>query len=393
MLQTLIIQVDTTVDDPAKSACTSSENDCSLRGAISKANADPSNTYTIQVPVGVYELTIDGMDEDENATGDLDILVSLNLAGEGIDQTIIQAGASTEEGIDRVLDLLNDAEYKVTVSDLTIRHGKLPENNLGAGIQVLGEQISLDLDHVAVRDNLGDGFVLGGGIFTIGNLTAADSQFTGNQTGGDGGGIYQSQFGSVHLERVLISGNTAEFGGGFTNGNTATLVNVTVSGNTALYNGGGISQWNNGDLKIHYSTITNNNIIESTSGWAVYTSVNWNLEIYNSILTAGAGNTACNVALATGHHSISSDSSCGAGLQVADPKLGPLADNGGDTLTHALMAGSPAFNAAGVGGNAISCPNVDQRGFPRPSFNSSACDIGAFEAAWEPVYLPLLTRP
>ena len=57
---------------------------------------------------------------------------------------------------------------------------------------------------------------------------------------------------------------------------------------------------------------------------------------------------------------------------VADPKLGPLADNGGDTLTHALLPGSPAIDAGG------DCDEpFDQRGVPRPQ--GPACDIGGYE--------------
>jgi len=55
-----------------------------------------------------------------------------------------------------------------------------------------------------------------------------------------------------------------------------------------------------------------------------------------------------------------------------DPLLGPLQDNGGPTLTHALLSGSPAINQ---GKNSF-CPATDQRGLTRPS---TACDIGAYE--------------
>ena len=58
---------------------------------------------------------------------------------------------------------------------------------------------------------------------------------------------------------------------------------------------------------------------------------------------------------------------------VADAGLGSLADNGGPTLTHALLAGSPAIDAADDG----VCPATDQRGVPRPQ--GAACDVGAFE--------------
>jgi hypothetical protein len=59
----------------------------------------------------------------------------------------------------------------------------------------------------------------------------------------------------------------------------------------------------------------------------------------------------------------------------ADPKLGPLQDNGGPTLTMLPGAGSAAIGAITSG-----CSDVpaDQRGFPRPG-NGSSCDIGAVE--------------
>jgi len=52
--------------------------------------------------------------------------------------------------------------------------------------------------------------------------------------------------------------------------------------------------------------------------------------------------------------------------------LSPLADNGGETLTQALIDGSPAINA----GSITLCPDTDQRDEPR---NDGACDVGAFE--------------
>src|SRR5262249_44043164 len=58
---------------------------------------------------------------------------------------------------------------------------------------------------------------------------------------------------------------------------------------------------------------------------------------------------------------------------TGDPKLGPLADNGGPTQTMALLPGSPALNAAGP----ALAPATDQRGFAR----GAAPDIGAYEAS------------
>lgn len=56
-----------------------------------------------------------------------------------------------------------------------------------------------------------------------------------------------------------------------------------------------------------------------------------------------------------------------------DPKLGPLTNNGGPTLTMALLPGSPAIDV----GSSLLAPASDQRGFPRPA--GLAPDIGAFE--------------
>src|SRR5205807_9418177 len=57
------------------------------------------------------------------------------------------------------------------------------------------------------------------------------------------------------------------------------------------------------------------------------------------------------------------------------PHLGPLANNGGPTRTHALLAGSSALDAA-----SSNSPDTDQRGVTRPQLSQP--DIGAFEAAF-----------
>ena len=62
-----------------------------------------------------------------------------------------------------------------------------------------------------------------------------------------------------------------------------------------------------------------------------------------------------------------------------DPLLGPLADNGGPTLTHALLAGSSALNAGDP--SFASPPDFDQRGIGFPRVQLVRIDIGAFEAA------------
>jgi hypothetical protein len=114
------------------------------------------------------------------------------------------------------------------------------------------------------------------------------------------------------------------------------------------------------------------------------------LSITNALLvnTILAGNSPgnCSGTITDAGHNLSSDSTCAftsvGSLNNTDPKLGPLADNGGPTLTMALLPGSPAINA----GDTAAAPLTDQRGFPRPS--GLAADIGAYEYA-APDFTPL----
>jgi hypothetical protein len=66
-------------------------------------------------------------------------------------------------------------------------------------------------------------------------------------------------------------------------------------------------------------------------------------------------------------------SSSGSG--VIDPKLGPLANNGGPTQTMALLIGSPAYNT----GSNPAALTTDQRGAGFPRTLGGLTDIGAFE--------------
>jgi hypothetical protein len=92
-------------------------------------------------------------------------------------------------------------------------------------------------------------------------------------------------------------------------------------------------------------------------------------------------------------HNLESGSTCGFtatdDITNINPLLGLLQDNGGPTLTLALLAGSPAIDK----GDNNFCPATDQRGYSRPY--GIACDIGAYEfgatAPWQ-LFLPLIMR-
>jgi hypothetical protein len=166
----------------------------------------------------------------------------------------------------------------------------------------------------------------------------------------------------VRLENSTLTGHTAG-NSSAVSGLTTILINSTVSGNTntgatpspVLY-----SRF----VQLIHSTVTNNTGV-GVSGDVV--------TMRNSIISNNTAKNCVSELLVTPQESnISDDDSCGSAFEftIADPVLGPLADNGGPSMTHALLAGSPAIN------NATNCSvTVDQRYAPR----DVSCDIGAFE--------------
>ena len=129
--------VDRTDDTNAAAAqvCSGTANDCSLRGAISKANATASNdviTFDASTNGTQFTLTLvnaGGTNEDANATGDLDVLASgggLTITGNGSSNTIIQAGTTNSNGIDKVFAFnpLCNVAAAFSVSGVTIRFGR-----------------------------------------------------------------------------------------------------------------------------------------------------------------------------------------------------------------------------------------------------------------------------
>lgn len=231
----------------------------------------------------------------------------------------------------------------------------------------------------------------GGGILGLGSITITDSTISGNTAALlDGGGI-ANDAGSLTLANVTVSGNSAETnGGGIANGSgdaspvvpsTLTLTNVTISGNDAGDNGGGI--YNGGGINSATASLTSVTVA-SNGADGLFNNPGYTITLTNTIV-AGSEDGNCTGAITSGGHNLEDDDTCGltapGDLVNGEPNLSPLADNGGPTLTHALMAGSPAIDAGDSGG----CPETDQRGVDRPldgdGDGDAACDIGAYEAA------------
>ena len=183
---------------------------------------------------------------------------------------------------------------------------------------------------------------LAGAISNSGTLSMANCTLSGNSAIGGHG----SQFGSG-------SGS----GGAITDQGTGSLINCTLSGNSADM-GSGIEVFPGSNAAVTAVACIFNN---SPGG---------------NVQVASGGSF-----ISLGHNLFSDTPAVSldpTDLINTDPRLGPLAANGGPTATLALLAGSPAIDAG------VSIPNLttDQRGVPRPE--GSAPDIGAFEYGLPP---------
>jgi hypothetical protein len=209
------------------------------------------------------------------------------------------------------------------------------------------------------------------------NLTVRD----GNTSSGGGGVLNE---GTLIIVNSTIADNTADWGGGIENSGTLTMRNSTLSGNQAVgedpasSGGGGFDQYDEFAVTtIVYSTITNNSTPNVTARDGIWLEAGA-LNISNSIVAGNGGATAnCTIEggssfVPTGENIDDGTSCTGFSASSTDPMLGPLADNGGPSPTHALLTGSPAVDAATCGD-----ATTDQRGTDRPQ--GTACDIGAFE--------------
>jgi len=98
-------------------------------------------------------------------------------------------------------------------------------------------------------------------------------------------------------------------------------------------------------------------------------------DIAGTSTSSSLGNNLIGIAGGSGFVNGSKGDQVGTSAVPIDPRLGPLADNGGPTPTHGLLTGSPAINA---GSNALGL-TTDQRGPGFARVDGPAADVGAFE--------------
>ena len=324
---------------------------CTLREAIVAANTD---TAVNECPGGsaadTITFSVSGVITLDSTLGQLEIGSNITLDGTGQNVTLSGNGA--------VRVLLVHTGTTLHLKQLTVANG-----------------------HVA--DFPG---AIGGGVFNAGTLTVSDTTFSDNGVVsgfiGIGGAIYS--IGALSVSNSTFIQNSAPTHGGAISLNAGEPTAVPVTINNSTFSGnisgqGGAIGSNARLLAISNSTFSGN---IASAGSAIHT--NTELQLTNTILANGVGGSECfglSGVTASGVNLVE-DGSCGFPDALSgDPALGPLAHNGGATMTHALLPGSVAIDPKHNSG----CGDFDQRGQPRPAdgdgLGKAICDIGAYEYA------------
>ena len=307
--------------------------------------------------------------------------------------------------------------YGATVIENSVISGNTASGDSGGGVYArVGYGGTLTIQGNTISGNTAEkrGGGIGAWTYDGGATTIQDNTISGNTSNDAGGGIWTETDGAstTTIQGSTISGNTAAGAGGgiwaFTYAGNTTIQNSTISGNTAGGRAGGIYSNNYGTATLQNSTVTGNT--SNGAGGGVYSHNHYYYGSYNSTYpltirsTIIAGNTdkSATAPDAAGQLDISTSlvgDNTGSGLDevpvdttdpsglgnivgdpngqgVIDPKLGPLADNGGPTQTFALLTGSPAIDA---GANPTGLP-YDQRGVGFPRELGKQADMGAFES-------------
>jgi predicted outer membrane repeat protein len=350
--------LDTAIGD---GLCRTSEGQtCSLRAAIQESNA-LGGSHTIRLGGGPYRLTLqepgaNDPDEDAAATGDLDVTADILVESTSATLRRIQVAFNELIGppADRIFHVLPGGD--LTLIGLSLEDGVATSASTSRGGAILNE----------------------------GTLHVSDCEFDANDAT-VGGAIYNDDFASLDVDSSTFTNNGATSGGGAIFGDAAGFVdleNSTFSSN----DGPDVLRLENiGEATLSHLTI------HANAGAGIVTNLSQTIfvDVISSIVSGSSG-AECSFSGAVtldSLTSLASDDSCGfaatGGFDSTDPELGPLADNGGATLTHLPADTSPARDNASP---LAPCPPEDQRGTLRPDGDGGLgdCDIGAVELLPEP---------
>jgi CSLREA domain-containing protein len=284
----------------------------------------------------------------------------------------------------------------------------------GGGVAFVNSSNSLTLDHCTISGNVATN--LGGGLYvTAGAVTVEYSSFLNDAATNGGGGIEMQisfanaplvvEYSTVAFDHATVS--TASGGGlevsGSGSGEKLEVLNSTIAGDTAGQNGGGVAIEGAGNtLAVDFLFATLDSDSATTGGGIFNAETGANLvQLGNTIVADDSAVTGPDLSGAfvdlvlqtptvndtIGHNIIGTTTGFTGNLSAAngdqlgvDPKLNPIANNGGPTETNSLQAGSPAVDAGKLDADVTAVTTTDQRGVTRPDGGNDNPDIGAFES-------------
>ncbi|MGN6673934.1 MAG: choice-of-anchor Q domain-containing protein [Thermomicrobiales bacterium] len=323
--------VNSTTDAVGGGVCATATGACTLRQAIIEANtlqaADAGNTFIINLAAGAtYPLTLQGPNEDNAATGDLDIHanVTINGAGAIVDGDGLDANGVPTLNPDRVFQVFSG--FNVVMNDLTVQNGYVQNQN-GAGI--------------LADDMTGQPVAPVGTAAVDGSLTLNDATVTKNNavTSGccsntaPGGGIYNAAGRTLTVTSSTISANIG--------GNTNSGI---TSGGSAIYNAGALSL--TGTAVTKNGGLVNNTLVVFAA--ALLNDVTGVATITGSTLSVNQGGGILNLGVLTLSSSTLNGNSAeigGALINANESGLtgGNTTSPGTATLTDVAMANNTAF--------------------------------------------------
>jgi hypothetical protein len=352
----------------------------SLRQAVLDANAATGDDTIVFASGLSGTITLTG--------GQIDIASSITIHGPGVDKLAISGNRNS-----RIFYVVSGAT--VTIHGLRLEDGYAPYpgshdvygggaiHNFGGAVSISNCVIDSNSEGSTQGGFGGGGIANNGGSLTVNNCTLSDN------SAGEGGGIFNVNGGTLTVTNSTLVGNSALRGYSSTGGaianrdrGMATVINSTLTANSSAL-GGAVSNDSSSTLSVIDSTLSGN--AAQTAGGGIGRGVNGYMapSLANTLVadnTAPAG-AQCSGPVLDGGHNLDSGTTCGfsiskGSLSNTAPQIGPLADNGGPTMTMALLPGSPAINA---GDNALIPTGVttDQRGLPR--IRNGVVDIGAVE--------------
>lgn len=374
----------------------SSGDGCSLPEAIDNANDNAQTHVDCAAGTGIDEIDFSGnlIGSSISISAPMVVTDDLTITGLGAQELVIVGNgnrilASTYGTSMTIADIslfggsadLGGAiasDGDLTVSDVTLSNNQASQRG-GAIAHFTG---TLTLNRVRVLDNVSLG--TGGGVYhgaSASMMQMNQSTLIGNSAGTYGGGLLSSGQNAI-VSQSTFDGNTADgLGGGIAlTRYSMNILDSTFSSNTAT-SGGAVSTSSSASvLMIANSTMSGN--FASAGGGGLDAPMG-TVEMTNSILSNSLTLPECAVQnLATNINNLIEDGSCNnnaVALLTVDPMLGPLASNGGNTLTFLPLTGSPVIDS----GDNTECTDSDQRDQPRPEDgdgdDTATCDRGSVE--------------